>query len=37
MFEITLTKTHINNDSSANPKQIGWRLLAEESWLRNLC
>ena len=25
------------NDSSADPKQIGWRLLAEESWLRNLC
>ena len=25
------------NDSSADPKQIGWRLLAEESWLRNPC
>ena len=24
----------IQNDSSADPKQIGWRLLAEESWLR---
>ena len=26
----------INYDSSADPKQIGWRLLAEDSWLRNL-
>ena len=25
------------HDSSADPKQIGWRLLAEGSWLRNLC
>ena len=23
-------------DSSADPKQIGWRLLAEDSWLRTL-
>ena len=24
----------MRNDSSADPKQIGWRLLAEDSWLR---
>ena len=24
----------VPNDSSADPKQIGWRLLAEDSWLR---
>ena len=24
----------LRNDSSADPKQSGWRLLAEESWLK---
>ena len=33
----TFIKLQKTNDSSADPKQIGWRLLAEESWLRNLC
>ena len=33
---LDIQKFGIPNDSSADPKQIGWRLLAEESWLRTL-